>query len=257
MFEFLQPAGGLTPAGQAFFASLAAGLATGLGGLLVVLLPHLSRRVYDALLGFSGGVMLSAAALTLLWPALERGGVAAVSLGLFLGGLSVWALERGVPHLEPHFAPQLNGGKARLGLLLAAAVTLHNLPEGLSVGVAFAPGAGQFGPIIALAIALQNIPEGLAVATPLRAQGASRARAVMWATLSGLAEPVAAAAGYHLFSVVESWVPLGLAFAAGAMVFVVSDQLIPESHRQPESKAPSLALLGGFLLVAVLLRVLA
>lgn len=257
MIDFFTQLGGLTPAGQAFFASLLAGLATGLGGLLVVLLPNLSRRVYDALLGFSAGVMLSAAALTLLWPALERGGLLAVSLGLFLGGLSVWALERGVPHLEPHFAPQLNGGKARLGLLLAAAITLHNLPEGLAVGVAFAPGAGQFGVIIALAIALQNIPEGLAVATPLRAQGASRAAAVTWATLSGLAEPVAAAAGFHFFSTVEMWVPLGLAFAAGAMVFVVSDQLIPESHRQPENKAPSLALLAGFLLVAVLMRAFA
>lgn len=253
---FASDAGVVSPATQAMLASLLAGLATGLGGLLVVLLPHLSRRVYDALLGFSGGVMLSTAALTLLWPALERGGVLAVSAGLFTGGLAVLFLERSVPHLHPHFAPQLNAPGARLGILLAAAITLHNLPEGLAVGVAFAPGAGRFGFIIALAIALQNIPEGLAVATPLRAYGCSRAAAVGWATASGLAEPLAAALGFHFFNAVEPLVPLGLAFAAGAMVFVVSDQLIPESHRQPEYKAPSLALLAGFLLVALMVRAL-
>lgn len=246
----------MSPAGQAIVASWLAGLATGLGGVLVVVLPRLSRRVYDALLGFSGGVMLSAAALTLLWPALERGGIASVTLGLFAGGLLVLVLERRVPHLEPHFAPRLNGPGARLSLLLAAAVTLHNLPEGLAVGVAFAPGTGRFGLVVALAIALQNIPEGLAVATPLRAQGSSRLAAVVWATASGLGEPVAAAAGFHFVGVTEGLVPFGLAFAAGAMVFVVSDQLIPESHRQPGDKAPSLALLAGFLLVALLVRVL-
>lgn len=244
----------LTPWAQAFVASLLAGLATGLGGVLVVLLPRLSRRVYDALLGFSGGVMLSAATLTLLWPALERGGIPSVTLGLFAGGLAVLFLERSVPHLEPHFAPRLNGPGTRLSLLLAAAVTLHNLPEGLAVGVAFAPGTGNFGLIVALAIALQNIPEGLAVATPLRAHGSSRLAVVLWATTSGLAEPVAAAAGFHFVSNVQALVPFGLAFAAGAMVFVVSDQLIPESHRQPSDKAPTLALLAGFLLVALLLR---
>ena len=253
---FWTEAGGLTPWGQALLASWLAGLATGLGGLLVVLLPHLSRRVYDALLGFSGGVMLSAAALTLLWPALASGSAAAVTLGLLAGGVTVLLLERKVPHLEPHFAPRLNGPGTRLGLLLAAAITLHNLPEGLAVGVAFAPGSGSLGVVVALAIALQNIPEGLAVATPVRAAGASRLTAVLWATVSGMAEPVAAAAGFHFVSAVRGLVPFGLAFAAGAMVFVVSDQLIPESHRQPSDKAPSLALLLGFLLVALLVRFL-
>ncbi len=247
----------LTSAGQALLASWLAGMATGLGGVLVVFLPRLSRRVYDALLGFSAGVMLAAAALTLLWPALERGGVLAVSLGLFAGGLVVLGLERNIPHLHPHFSPSLNGVGTRLGLLLAAAITLHNIPEGLAVGVAFAPGSGRFGMIVALAIALQNIPEGLAVATPLRAHGTSRLGAVGWATASGLGEPMAAALGFHFVNAVSLLVPFGLAFAAGAMVFVVSDQLIPESHHESGDKAPTLMLLAGFLLVAVLLRVFA
>lgn len=254
---FLAPDGGLTTTGQAFAASWLAGLATGLGGLLVILLPRLSRRVYDTLLGFSGGVMLSAAALTLLWPALQHGHWPAVTAGLFLGGLLILVLERKVPHLHPHFAPILiNGPHARLALLLAAALTLHNLPEGLAVGVAFAPGAGRFGLVVALAIGLQNIPEGLAVATPLRAAGVPPLQAVLWTLLTGVGEPLAAAVGFHFLTLVQGWVPFGLAFAAGAMVFVVSDQLIPESHRQPSDKAPSLALLAGFLLVALLVRIL-
>lgn len=247
-------AGNLTLAGEAFLASLLAGLASGLGGLIVIWWSTVPRRVHNALLGFSGGVMLSAAALALLFPALQHGGIASVALGMFAGGLLILLLERVVPHLEPHFAPTFNHGGARVGFLLAAAITLHNLPEGLSVGVAYAHGDGQFGQVVALAIALQNIPEGLAVALPLRASGASRMTAFLWATGSGLAEPIAAAVGFHLVGLMEGLVAFGLAFAAGAMVFVVSDQLIPESHRQPDDKAPSLALLAGFLLVAVLLQ---
>ncbi len=246
--------GGLTQAGQALLASLLAGLASGLGGVAAVAVPHLSRRVYDALLGFSAGIMFCAAALTLLWPALEGGSMPVAVLGLFAGGLLILGLERAIPHLEPHFAPRLEGAGRRFALLLAAAITLHNLPEGLSVGVAYAHGDGRFGYIVALAIAIQNIPEGLAAALPVRSAGGSRLAALLWATGSGLVEPVAAAAGYHLVSTVQALVPFSLALAAGAMVFVASDQLIPESRFHPEDKAPSLALLAGFLLVAVLMR---
>jgi zinc transporter, ZIP family len=246
--------GALTLAGRAFVASLLAGLASGLGGLLVVLLPRISRRIYDTLLGFSAGVMFSASALALLWPALQTGSLLSVTLGLFAGGLLILALERAVPHLEPHFAPELDSRSARFGLLLAAAITLHNLPEGLAIGVAYAHGEGRFGLVVALAIAAQNIPEGSAVALPFYAKGSGRAKALLWATLSGLVQPVAAAAGFHLVALTHGVVPFGLASAAGAMVYVASYQLVPESHSEPGRKAPSLALLAGFLLVAVLLR---
>jgi ZIP family zinc transporter len=245
---------GLTLAGQALIASLLAGLASGIGGLVVVALPDLSRRIYDTLLGFSAGVMLAAAALTLLWPSLESGSLPASVLGFLCGGLMILGLERAVPHLEPHFAPRLNNVGGRFGLLLAAAIALHNLPEGLSVGVAFAHGEGAFGVVVALAIAAQNIPEGLAVALPVRARGGGRVAAVIWATGSGLVEPLAAALGFHLVSAVRGLVPFGLALAAGAMVFVASDQLIPETRFDPRAKAPSLALLAGFLLVAILFQ---
>ena len=244
----------LSPRGEAFLASLLAGLASGLGGLIVVSLPVLSRRVYTTLLGFSAGVMFAAAALTLLQPALESGQFVMVVLGIFTGGLALLALERSVPHLEPHFAPRLSRGSSRFGVLLVAAITLHNLPEGMAIGVAYAHRDGSFGLAVAIAIAAQNIPEGLAVALPFYTNGSGRLKAMLWATGSGLVEPIAAAAGFHLVDAVHGLIPFGLAVAAGAMVFVAADQILPESHSESGSKAPSLALLLGFLLVGLLVR---
>ncbi len=240
---------------QALIASLLAGLATGVGGLLIALFPRVSRRAYDTLLGFSAGVMLAAGSITLLWPALQRNGLTAAALGLLCGSLLVYLLELAVPHLEPHFAPELAASNdKRLGILMAAALTLHHIPEGLAIGVAFASGGRAMGGIVAIAIALQNIPEGLAVAMPLRAAGASRRRAIAWASLSGLAEPLAAALGVWFASVLDGMLPFGMALAAGAMIFVASDQLIPESHRG-ESKSPSLGLISGFVLLAILSKI--
>ncbi|MGI9103188.1 MAG: ZIP family metal transporter [Terriglobales bacterium] len=239
----------------ALIASLLAGLATGLGGLLIALFPRVSRRMYDTLLGFSAGVMLAAGSITLLWPALSRKGFVPVTAGLLLGALLVYLLELAVPHLEPHFAPEVvNCRSKRLGLMMAAALTLHHVPEGLAIGVAFASEPRALGMIVAVAIALQNIPEGLAVAMPLRAAGCSRARAIAWASLSGLTEPIAAALGVWFASFLNGMLPFGMALAAGAMIFVASDQLIPESHAQSTSKSPSLGLISGFVLLAVLTK---
>ncbi len=239
----------------ALIASLLAGLATGLGGIMIALVPRISRRIYDTLLGFSAGVMLAAGSISLLWPALSQGGIVPASAGLLIGALLVYLLELAVPHLEPHFAPQLSGPDKRLGLLMAAALTLHHVPEGLAIGVAYGGGGRALGAVVAIAIALQNIPEGLAVAMPLRAAGASRARAIAWASISGLTEPVAAAVGVWFASKLNGMMPFGIALAAGAMIFVASDQLIPESHAQSESKSPSLGLISGFVLLAVLTKI--
>ena len=240
----------------ALIASLLAGLATGVGGVLIALLPRITRRVYDTLLGFSAGVMLAAGSITLLWPALSaRNGIVAVTAGLLSGALLVYLLELAVPHLEPHFAPQLTGRSKQLGLLMAAALTLHHVPEGLAIGVAFGSVTKGLGAIVAIAIALQNIPEGLAVAMPLRAAGFSRAKAIAWASLSGLTEPLAAALGVWFAGKLDGMLPFGMALAAGAMIFVASDQLIPESHASSESKFPSLGLISGFVLLAVLTKI--
>lgn len=239
----------------ALLVSLLAGLATGLGGMLIAFLPQVSRRVYDTLLGFSAGVMLAAGSITLLWPALRSGTIVTGSAGLLAGALLVYLLERAIPHLEPHFAPELSGRGKRLGMLLAAALTIHHVPEGLAIGVAFASESKSLGLIVALAIALQNIPEGLAVAMPLRAAGASRARAILWSSASGLTEPLAAALGVWCARMLNGMLPFGMAFAAGAMIFLASDQLIPESHAHSDSKSPSLGLISGFVLLAALTKI--
>lgn len=240
---------------NALVASVLAGLATGLGGLVICVVPSISRRLYDTLLGFSAGVMLATGSISLLWPALQRDGVVQVPLGLAGGALLVYLLERFVPHLEPHFAPELKGHDKRLGILLAAALTLHHIPEGLAIGVAFAGGGASIGILVAASIAIQNIPEGLAVAMPLRTAGLSRWKAFVAATASGLAEPLAAAFGVVFVSLVGPIVAFALAMAAGAMIFVACDQLIPESRQQSEAKSPSLGLMLGFLCVIVLSHV--
>ncbi len=237
---------------NALMASFLAGLGTGLGGLLICIVPRVSRRLYDTLLGFSAGVMLATGSISLLWPALQRDGLAQVTIGLVCGALLVYLLERTVPHLEPHFAPELRGQDKRLGLLLAAALTLHHIPEGLAIGVAFAGGGTSVGIVVAASIAVQNIPEGLAVAMPLRNAGLARWKAFVGATASGLSEPLAAVLGVWFVSLVGPIVPFALAMAAGAMIFVASDQLIPECRQQPEAKAPSLGLMLGFLCVVIL-----
>ena len=193
-------------------------------------------------------------ALILLAPALAQGSLWMAGSGLFAGGLLLLLLERGVPHLEPHFAARFNRNGSRFGLLLAAAIALHNLPEGLSVGVAYAHREGSFGLVVAIAIAAQNIPEGLAVALPFYTNGSGRLQALLWATGSGLVEPIAAAAGFHLVDSMRALVPFSLALAAGAMIFVAADQLLPESHAGTKSKASSLALLAGFLFVSSIMH---
>ena len=239
----------------ALIASTLAALGTGFGGLVLALFPRLSRAAYDALLGFSAGVMLAAGSITLLGPALQhKNGIGAVAVGLLCGALLVFLLERLVPHLEPHFAPEITGPEKRLGILLGSAITLHHIPEGLAVGVAFAAGEPSLGVIVAVAVALQNVPEGLAVAVPLRAAGFTRLRAASWALLSGIGQPMAAALGVGFVAIVGPMVPFALAVAAGAMIFVASDQIIPESRQRPDAKAPSLGLIAGFILVAVLTK---
>lgn len=238
----------------ALLVTFCASLAAGLGGLAAAMLPCVSRKIYNVMLGFSAGVMLSAGTLALLGPALQHSGAIEISTGLGAGALFVFLLERFVPHLEPHFAPAFAGPEKRLGLLLLVAMTLHHLPEGLAIGVAFAANNQVFGFIVASAIALQNIPEGLAVALPLRAAGFSRTRATLLATASAMAQPVGAMLGVWFVEVAGKMVPFALATAAGAMIFVASDQLIPESRLDPQAKAPSLGLISGFILVAILTK---
>ncbi|HEX6228056.1 MAG TPA: ZIP family metal transporter [Solirubrobacterales bacterium] len=236
---------------------MAAGAATGLGGLPILLLRRPSNRVLDALLGFTAGVMLAATAFSLLVPALDRGGVWEVVGGLAAGAALLAALDAVVPHAHARFAehselPAEQRMARERGTLLLSALTIHNLPEGLAVGVAFAAGGVELGAPLALAIGIQNIPEGFAAAAPLVSAGTSRRNAAGIAALTGVVEPPAAALALVGFNAVEPLLPFGLAFAGGAMLYVIVDELIPESQARGNERIATFTLMVGFALMLVL-----
>lgn len=234
-------------------ASLIAGLATGVGALPVLFLENISDRLIDAMMGFAAGVMLAASSFSLLIPALELSTVWNVALGFALGALCIHAVDRYMPHLHIWSGPEGPSSDKLSGLMLMViAIAIHNFPEGLAVGVSFGGGDVSRGSLVAIAIALQNMPEGLAVAFPLIRLGYSKTRALGIATLTGLVEPLGALIGLAVVSLAEPVLPWGLAFAAGAMVFVVSDEIIPESHRKGFEVEASFGLITGFLLMLVI-----
>jgi ZIP family zinc transporter len=241
---------------NAFLVSLVAGLATGLGGVLVALVGKLSMRVYDALLGFAAGVMTAVATLGLVHEALKQGNVLVTLAGIAIGALILFALDHFLPHEHQHLPFSCADPLIyRRGLLLFTAMTLHNVPEGLTVGTSYTA-QPRLGLLLALAIALHNIPEGIAVAGPFRACGMPRWRCVAWAAGSGLAEPAAALLGAAFVTLCRPILPFSLAFAGGAMLYVVSDELIPESHGHGYEHEATFGFIVGFLLLLALLRLL-
>ncbi len=236
---------------------LVPGFATGVGGLVLYAVRRPSRLWLDAMLGFTAGVMLAATCFSLLVPALDRGGLGEVVIGFAIGCLALLALDILLPHaharLREHDQKPLEETAAeRRGALLLAALTIHNIPEGLAVGVAFAAGGTDLGIPIALAIAIQNVPEGFAAAAPLVGAGLRRRTAVHFAALTGLVEPPAALLAFAAFALVGALLPVGLGFAAGAMLYVIVDELIPESHASGNEREASVALLAGFTLMLAL-----
>ena len=235
-----------------FLWILAAGLATGVGGLGLLAIGTPSDRVLDGLLGFTAGVMLAATAFSLLVPALDRGTLGEVLAGFLAGAAVLLLLDRLVPHVHARFAEPghtLDPRHRQAGLLLSA-LTIHNIPEGLAVGVAFAAGGSEIGVPIAVAIGIQNIPEGFAAGAPLARD--NRYLAALVAALTGIVEPPAAFAAFAAFEFASSLLPIGLGFAAGAMLYVVVDELIPESHARGNEQIASVALIGGFALMMAL-----
>jgi ZIP family zinc transporter len=233
---------------------LAAGAATGVGGLALLLMPRPSDFLLDVLLGFTAGVMLAATAFSLLVPALEEGSLAEVLAGVAAGGIALLALDVLVPHVHLRYFERGHTDVAtgRRAALLLSALTIHNVPEGMAVGVAFAAGGPELGIPIALAIGIQNVPEGFAAAAPLLAAGTSRRSAIGVAALTGAVEPPAALMAFATFGVASILLPFGLAFAGGAMLYVVVDELVPESHARGNERAASVALLIGFALMLAL-----
>ncbi len=249
----------------AVLASLAAGAATGLGALPVLFFRTLSARMRDGFLGFSAGVMLAASAFSLIIPGIEAASertgttIAAVIVGagILLGGGFVWLIHALVPH--EHFVKGAEGTtvaearKIRRIWLFILAIAVHNLPEGLAVGVGFGGENIGNGVALAIGIGLQNLPEGFAVAVALLGiKGMTPWRAAGIALLTGLLEPVGGAIGAGLVTTSVLLLPWGLAFAAGAMLFVISNEIIPETHAQGNEREATAGLMIGFVVMMVL-----
>lgn len=264
----LQNAANLSPVVQALLATLFTYLMTALGAASVFLFRTVNRKLLDFLLGFAGGVMIAASFWSLLAPAIEMSKSRGLpswfppALGFFLGAAFLFILDRTLPHLHL-FMPE----KSSEGLkthwhkttLLVLAITLHNIPEGLAVGVAF--GAASLGistatlsgaVALALGIGLQNLPEGLAVSGPLRGAGLSRNRSFFFGQLSGLVEPAAGVLGALVVTRILSVLPYALSFAAGAMIFVVVEEVIPDSQQSGNSDLSTTGLIIGFLIMMIL-----
>ncbi len=237
--------------------ALGVGGATAVGALLGFAFKKISHRFSDIVLAFAAGVMLAAAVIGLILPSLEYGGrvpLLITAAGIFCGALCLNLLDRAVPHLHrlsgldqedhPTQVQQLN----RV-LLFVMAIAIHNLPEGIAAGVGF--GTGNTGEAITIAagIALQNIPEGMVIIAPMLATGMTRGRTLAIALFTGLVEVLGTLLGYFAVSLSTAILPFALAFAGGTMLYVISDEMIPETHAHGSERGATYALLGGFCLM--------
>jgi len=257
-----------SPVVQALLATLFTWGMTAAGALPVFFTDRENRRLLDVLLGFTGGVMIAASFWSLLAPSIEMARDLSVpawfpaAVGFLLGAVFLRGTDMILPHL--HLNAPMNEAEGisttwRRTTLLVLAITLHNIPEGLAVGVAFGALAYGFdnaslGAAIALAvgIGIQNFPEGMAVAMPLRREGMGRFKSFWYGQLSGAVEPVAGVIGAAAVLFWQPVLPYALAFAAGAMIFVVVEEVIPEAQRSGHADAATLGVIGGFTVMMVL-----
>ena len=263
----LEAFAGFSPVVQALLATLFTWGMTALGAALVFGTKKVNRKLLDAMLGFAAGVMIAASFWSLLAPAIDLSEGGSLPkwvpplIGFLAGGVFLRGLDRVLPHLHPGApAREAEGIKTswQRSVLLISAITLHNIPEGLAIGVAFgavAAGVPQasLGAAIALAvgIGLQNFPEGTAVAMPLRREGMSRGKSFFYGQLSAVVEPIAAVIGAVAVVLAQPILPYALAFAAGAMIFVVAEELIPEAKRGSPDIA-AMSLMVGFAVMMTL-----
>jgi ZIP family zinc transporter len=253
---------------QALLATLCTWSVTALGASVVFFFRRVDRKVMDVLLGFAGGVMVAASYWSLLAPSVEMARalgmvpwLPAVG-GFVIGGAFLRLLDLVLPHLHPGMSASAAEGmptRWKRAVLLVLAITLHNIPEGLAVGVAFGAVAhglqgGTLGAAVALAIGigLQNFPEGLAVAAPLRREGLGRLKSFWYGQLSGVVEPIAGVAGALAVVTMRPLLPWALGFASGAMVFVVIEELVPEAQRSRNSHMASYGFMFGFCVMTML-----
>ena len=235
--------------------ALGVGGATVIGSIIGFLFKNISHRFSDIVLAFAAGVMLSAAVLGLILPSVEYGNLVITIAGIFAGALCLNLMDRLVPHMhhlvggdsEPHH------GNAHLDkvLLFVSAIAIHNLPEGIAAGVSFGSGNVSEALMIAGGIALQNIPEGMVIIAPMLAAGISPKRTFLCALATGLVEVVGTLLGYFAVTIATAILPFALAFAGGTMLYVISDEMIPETHHDNNESGATYALLAGFCVMLV------
>lgn len=238
-----------------FLTALGVGGATILGSLIGFVFRKISHRFSDIVLAFAAGVMLAAAVLGLVIPSLEYGGeygIVTTISGIFVGAICLNLMDRLVPHLHnlAGVEPEQHSGNANLDkvLLFVSAIAIHNLPEGIAAGVSFGSDNVTEALLIAGGIALQNVPEGMVIIGPMLAAGISPKRTLVCAMATGLVEVLGTLIGYFAVSLATAILPFALAFAGGTMLYVISDEMIPETHHD-DANAPTYALLAGFCLM--------
>ncbi len=237
--------------------ALGVGGATIIGAFLGFIFKNISHKFSDIVLSFAAGVMLSAAVFGLILPSVEYGGKYGIIItifGIFAGAVCLNLIDKLVPHLHKMFDSdneEHRDSKASKIMLFVLAIAIHNLPEGIAAGVGFGTGNTTEALVIALGIALQNIPEGMVIIAPMLATGIKPKRTFLIASLTGLIEIVGTLIGYFAVSIASAILPFALAFAGGTMLYVVSDEMIPETHAHGNQRGATYALLVGFCLMLV------
>jgi len=260
---------GQNPVLLALYATLFTWFSTAVGAAFVFPFKKVPRGLFDGLLGFSGGVMVAASFWSLLAPALEMSEEMypnakwfPAASGFLLGALFLFALDKILPHLHINFGEDESEGiktELKRPTLLVLAITLHNIPEGLAIGVLFGgaalglPGASLSAAVVlTLGMAIQNMPEGVAVAMPLRRSGMSRRKSFFYGQLSAIVEPIAGVIGAMAVIYIQPILPFALAFAAGAMIFVVVEEVIPETQREKYTDIAVMGFILGFVIMMIL-----
>ncbi|HYK73335.1 MAG TPA: ZIP family metal transporter [Pseudoneobacillus sp.] len=266
MIEYLT---NLDPIYQALLATIFTWGMTAIGAALVFTTKKVNQKLLDGMLGFAAGVMIAASFWSLLSPALEmsEGGPIPkwipAAVGFLLGGLFLMIIDKILPHLHPNSpmneAEGIHPDNKRRSTLLVLAITLHNIPEGLAIGVAFGAVAAGFESAslaaavsLAIGIGIQNFPEGVAVSMPLRRDGMSRRKSFAYGQFSAMVEPIAAVIGVLAVTYMQAMLPYALSFAAGAMIFVVAEEVIPGSQENGNNDLASISLMIGFVVMMIL-----
>ncbi len=259
---------GLNAVMQALVATLFTWLLTVAGAGVVFFFRTIERKILDGMLGFAAGIMIAASFWSLLAPAIEMAEESSLpawvpaTVGFLMGGLFLWIIDKIIPHLHLGFPEEEAEGiktSWQRSVLLVLAITIHNIPEGLAVGVAFGAAAADLPSatlagalVLALGIGIQNIPEGTAVSVPLRREGLSRLKSFWYGQLSGAVEPIAGVIGAAAVILMKPILPYALSFAAGAMIFVVVEELIPESQLEKNTDIATVGAMLGFAVMMTL-----